>query len=56
MKRVRPALLVLARLDLTQNALTLAADEVSQALQIDPQNGSAQILKRTLAARGQDVR
>ena len=51
-----PALLVLARLDLTQNALALAADEVSQALQIDPQNGSAQILKRTLAARGQDVR
>ena len=51
-----PALLVLARLDVNANALGLAADEVSQALQLDPQNGSAQILKRALAARGQAVR
>ncbi len=51
-----PALLVLARLDLTQNALGVAADEVSQALQLDPQNGTAQTLKRTLQTRGQTVR
>ena len=57
--RVRPnapALLVLARLDLSKNALTVAADEVSQALQLDPHNAAGQTLRQTLQSRGQIVR
>ncbi len=57
--RVRPnapALLVLARLDLSKNALTVAADEVSQALQLDPHNAAGQALRQTLQSRGQTVR
>ena len=50
------ALLVLARLDLAKNDFGLAADEVSQALQVDPQNSEALNLKRTLQNRGQTVR
>ena len=50
-----PALLVLARLDLASAALGVAADEVSQALQLDPRNGIALNLKQTLQSRGQDV-
>lgn len=51
-----PALLVLARLDVASNALPLAADEVSQALTLDPKNGNAQGLKQTLQSKGQAVR
>ena len=50
------ALLVLARLDIAQNALGIAADEVSQALQLEPQNGDALTLKQALQGRGQTVR
>ena len=51
-----PALLVLARLDLAKNSLAVAADEVSQALSLDPRNGDAQALRQTLQSRGQAVR
>ncbi len=57
--RLRPnvsALLVLARLDLAQSTLPVAADEVSQALQLEPGNGEALALKQTLQSRGQAVR
>ena len=47
-----PALLVLARLDLEQNALAVSSDEVSQALQLDPRNGEALALRQTLQSRG----
>ncbi len=50
-----PALLVLARLDFTQNQLQRSADELSQALQLDQQNGAAQILKKALTDQGQTV-
>ncbi len=50
-----PALLVLARLDLAAGALGIAADEISQALQLEPQNSGAQNLQRTVQARGQVV-
>ncbi len=50
-----PALLVLAQLDLAASNLSVAAAEVSQALQLEPTNGSAQALKQTLQSRGQDV-
>ncbi len=51
-----PALLVLARLDLSNNTPGIAADEVSQALQLEPQNAAARSLKATLQSRGQTVR
>ena len=51
-----PALLVLARLDITNKALNVAAAEVSQALQLDPNNPVAQSLRQTLQAQGQGVR
>ncbi len=51
-----PALLVMARLDLAKNDLGIAADEVSQALQLEPQNSSALSLKQVLQSRGQNVR
>ncbi len=57
--RIRPnaaALLVLARLDLANKALPVAADEVSQALQLEPANGDALALKQQLQSRGQAVR
>ena len=50
-----PALLVMARLDLAKNDLGIAADEVSQALQLEPQNSSALNLKQVLQSRGQNV-
>lgn len=50
------ALLVLARLDLAKSALTVSADEVSQALALDPRNGEALALRQTLVSRGQPVR
>jgi tetratricopeptide (TPR) repeat protein len=51
-----PALLVLARVDLAQNQLQRSADEVSQALQLEPQNGLALQLKQVLTSHGQSVR
>ncbi len=57
--RIHPnasALLVLARLDLANNTLPVAADEVSQALQLEPSNGEALALRQTLQGRGQAVR
>ena len=57
--KLRPnaeALLVLARLDVAQSALGIAADEVSQALQLEPQNGAALNMKQMLQSRGQNVR
>ena len=50
-----PALLVLARLDYSQSQFGRSADELSQALQLDPQNGAAQMLKKALVDRGQTV-
>ena len=50
------ALVVLARLDIGKNALTVAADEVSQALQLDPGSADAKALRQTLQGRGQSVR
>lgn len=51
-----PALLVLARLDIANNALTVAAAEVSQALALEPRSGTAQALRQTLVSKGQSVR
>ncbi len=51
-----PALLVLARLDLANNALNVAAAEVSQALQLNPNDPQAKLLRDTLQSRGQTVR
>ncbi len=52
--RLKPnvdALLVLARLDLKQNQLTTAQNEVDRALAIEPANVAAQALKRDIASR-----
>ena len=49
------AYLVLARLDLTANMKTEAASNVSQALQLEPQNPAARTLKQQLEAKGQPV-
>jgi tetratricopeptide (TPR) repeat protein len=52
--RLRPsvdALLVLARLDLSENKLDAAGEYVSRALQLEPANGSALALQRAIAAR-----
>ena len=51
-----PALLVLARLDIAKESLTVAAAEVSQALQLDPGNIAGQNLRQVLQSRGQTVR
>jgi tetratricopeptide (TPR) repeat protein len=47
------AYLVLARLDLAANNLTACADDVSQALKIEPKNTAAQALRNMLQSRGQ---
>jgi tetratricopeptide (TPR) repeat protein len=44
-------LLVLARLDLRDNKAEAAAGSVDRALQLEPTNGSAQALKRVVAAK-----
>ena len=44
-------LVVLARLDLRDNRPEVAAEEVDRALRLEPNDASAQELKRTLAAR-----
>lgn len=52
--RLKPnveALLVLARLDLKQNQIPLAAGEVDRALVLEPGNASAVTLKHDIAAR-----
>jgi Tfp pilus assembly protein PilF len=51
-----PALLVLARLDLTQNQLAACADDVSRALRIEPSNSAAMAMRQALQQRGQAVR
>ena len=56
--KVRPnaaALLVLARLDLAANQLSSSANDVSQALQLEPANSAAQALRATLQQRGQTI-
>jgi Flp pilus assembly protein TadD len=52
--RLRPfaePLLVLARLDLSDNKMETAAESVNRALQLEPSNGSALALKRAIAAK-----
>jgi len=49
------ALLVLARLDLANKNLTGSAQDISQALKIDPKNADAIALKLVLQQRGQTV-
>ena len=48
-----PAYLVLARLDLQANQLSAAANDVSDALRIDPANANARGMKLALERRGQ---
>jgi Flp pilus assembly protein TadD len=45
------ALLVLARLDLKQNRIDAALDEVKNALKIEPGNSAAQALQREISAK-----
>jgi tetratricopeptide (TPR) repeat protein len=49
------ALLVLARLDLADKQLAASAQDISQALKIDPRNADAIALKLVLQQRGQTV-
>jgi tetratricopeptide (TPR) repeat protein len=49
------ALLVLARLDLAGKMLSSSAEDISQALQIDPKNADAIALKLVVQQRGQTV-
>jgi tetratricopeptide (TPR) repeat protein len=51
-----PALLVLARLDIAQNQLPAAADDVSRALHVEPANAAAIAMRQNLQQRGQTVR
>jgi tetratricopeptide (TPR) repeat protein len=51
-----PALLVLARLDLAQNHLPAAANDVSRALHLEPANSNALAMRQNLQQRGQTVR
>jgi len=56
--KLRPnatAWLVLARLDLADNQLPIAAGEVSHALQLEPNNSAALALRQDLVSRGQSV-
>jgi tetratricopeptide (TPR) repeat protein len=48
-----PAYLVLARLDLVANQLSAAADDVGDALKVDPANANAKGMKLALERRGQ---
>ena len=50
------ALLVLARLDLAQNQLPAAADDISRALHVEPSNSAALAMRQNLQQRGQSVR
>ncbi len=49
------ALLVLARLDLADKQLAASAQDISQALEIDPKNADAIALKMVVQQRGQTV-
>jgi tetratricopeptide (TPR) repeat protein len=49
------ALLVLARLDLADKKLSASAQEIGQALQVDPKNADAIALKMVVQQRGQTV-
>jgi cytochrome c-type biogenesis protein CcmH/NrfG len=49
------AYLVLARLDMTENQLPAAAQDLAQALQLDPKSAPAIALKLVLQQRGQSV-
>lgn len=49
------AYLVLARLDLQDKQLTAAANDVSQALKLEPDNAAAKGMRLALAARGQQI-
>jgi uncharacterized protein HemY len=51
-----PALLVLARLDIAQNQLPAAAEDVSRALHVEPTNSAALAMRQNLQQRGQSVR
>ena len=56
--KLRPnatAYLVLARLDLRNDALAASATDVSNALRLDPQNGPALGMKQQLQSRNQPV-
>ncbi len=45
------AYLILARLDLKENQVNAAAQNIDRALQLEPANSAGQDLRRTLAAR-----
>jgi tetratricopeptide (TPR) repeat protein len=47
--------LVLARLDLAENLLAAAADDVAHALRLEPSNSAALALRQNLLQRGQSV-
>ncbi|MGO4210731.1 hypothetical protein AB4043_07875, partial [Terriglobus sp. YAF25] len=49
------AYLVLARLELGAGQLPQAANDVSNAMRIEPSNAAAIALKQTIASRGQPV-
>jgi Flp pilus assembly protein TadD/TolB-like protein len=49
------AYLVLARLDLTSNRLSDAAQNISHALQLEPQNSAARGLRQQLENKGQQI-
>lgn len=51
-----PALLVLARLDIAQNHLPAAADDVSRASRLEPANAAVVAMRQSLQQRGQTVR
>ncbi len=55
MKPNPAALLVLARLDMTAKQLAASAQDIAQALQLDPKNAEAIALKLVLQQRGQTV-
>jgi tetratricopeptide (TPR) repeat protein len=55
MKPNTAALLVLARLDLADKQLAACAQDLSQALQLDPKNAEAIALKLVVQQRGQTV-
>jgi tetratricopeptide (TPR) repeat protein len=51
-----PAFLVLARLDIAQNQLPAAAEDISRALHVEPTNSAALAMRQNLQQRGQSVR
>ena len=51
-----PRCSVLARLDMAQNQLAAAAEDVSRALHVEPSNSTALAMRQSLQQRGQSVR